>query len=706
MKWLVEKRIIAGGFGLAILIFGAVNINSYQNTTQLFERQKRVEQTYEVLQEIKDVLTTLRDAERARRGYIITGKEFYLGTYNKAIQEINTKFDLVRHSTADNPNHQYKLDLIKPLIDERVALIQKSVELYKQNPSDRETQIELTDEGIALHDRISQVFSEMEAEEKLLLQRRTADSEASFRNTVLMKIVGFGISFGLLLAVYLLLHRQIRKRQQAEEIWRESEQRYRNLFEFHPHPLWVYDQETLACLAVNEAAIKHYGYSQAEFLAMTIKDIYLDSDVQKLTWSAKLAGVWQHQKRDGTVIDVEISSHELAFAGRQARLMLALNITEEKQAQEAIKVSEEKFRQIAENIHEVFWMMDTNLNHLLYVNPAYEKIWGRDCESLYANPKSFLDGVHLEDKARVMENIAENLTKEYEIEYRIVRPDGAIRWISDRCFPIQNSAGEVYRRIGVVRDITERKRAEEIRRNLEKERELGELKLRFFSMASHEFRTPLSTILISAQLLENSSPNWTPEKKLKNLHRIQSAAKTMTQLLTDILTLTRAESGKLEFKPERLDLDKFCRDLVEEVELSSRAQQNIFFISHCPGKNGYLDEKLLRSILSNLLSNAVKYSREDSHIYFTLDCESDKVIFEFQDQGIGIPSEDQENLFESFHRGQNVGDVPGTGLGLAVVKKCVDLHGGSITVQSKVGVGTTFTVTLPFKNCPVLTGVI
>jgi PAS domain S-box-containing protein len=583
MKWQLEKKIIAGGFGLAMLILGAVNINSYRNTTQLFERQKRVEQTYEVLEDIKDVLTTLRDAERARRGYIITGKEFYLGTYYKAIEEINTKFNLARRSTADNSHHQYKLDLIKPLIDERVGLIQKSVELYKQNPLDKQTQIELTDEGIALHDKIAQVISEIETEEKLLLQRRAAASSLSFRDAVTMQIAGFAISFGLLLAVYWLLLAQIKKR----------------------------------------------------------------------------------------------------------------------------KISEDKFRQMAENIDEVFWMNDGEIKTLLYVNPAYEKIWGRDCTSLYANPKSFLEAVHPEDKLRVMANLEQNATKGYEIEYKIVRPDGAIRWICDRCFPIQNSAGEVYRRIGIAQDITERKRAEAIRHKLEQQKELSELKLRFFSMASHEFRTPLSTILISAQLLENSSPNWTPEKKLKNLHRIQSAAKTMTQLLTDILTLTRAESGKLEFKPESLDLDKFCNDLVEEVELSYSAQQSIFFISHCPGKTGYLDEKLLRSILSNLLSNAVKYSREDSHIYFTLDCESDTVIiFEIQDQGIGISTEDQEKLFESFHRGQNVGDVPGTGLGLAVVKKCVDLHGGRITVNSKVGVGTTFTVSLPFKNCPVLTGVI
>ena len=704
MKWLVEKRIIASGFGLAMLILGAVSINSYRNTTQLFERQKRVEQTYEVLQEIRDVVTTLRDAERARRGYIITGKESYLGTYNRAIQNINGKFNVVRRSTADNPHHQYKLDLIKPLIDERVALIEKSVELYKQNPSDREAQIKLTEQGIVLHDEISQVISEMEIEEKLLLRRRAAESKASFRDTMTMKVAGFSLSFGLLFTVYLVLHQQINQRQQTEEVLRESEQRYRSLFEFHPYPLWVYDRESLAFLAVNEAAVKSYGYSQAEFLNMTVKDIYLPADVSKflkaisdLPPDATLVG-HQHQKRDSTSIDVEISSHQLAFAGRRARLILALDITQEKQVLQAIKISEEKFRQIAENIDEIFWMSDVQLSHLLYINPAYEKIWGRDCESLYANPKSFLEAVHPEDKARVTANLEQNATKEYEIEYRIVRPDGSIRWICDRCFPIHNSLGEVYRRTGVAQDITERKRAAEIRRKLDQEKEIGELKLRFFSMASHEFRTPLSTILISAQLLESSISNWTPEKKLKNLHRIQSAAKTMTQLLTDILTLTRAESGKLEFKPDWVDVDKLCNELVEEVEFSSRAQQSIFFINHNPGENLYLDEKLLRSILSNLLSNAIKYSREDSHIYFTLGYESSTAIFEIQDQGIGISNEDKENLFNFFYRGQNVGDVPGTGLGLAVVKKCIDLHGGSISVKTQVGVGTTFTVILPLSN--------
>ena len=705
MKWPLERKILGSGFALAMLILSIVSIVSYQNTVHLFQRQKQVEKSYEVLQKVRDVLTTLRDAERARRGYIITGKESYLGTYNSAIQEIHPKFNAIRRLTAENPQHQQKLDFIEPLIAERVALIQKSVTLYKRNKSDTATQIALTDRGIMLHDEIWKVIAQMEAEEQLILQRRAAESEATFQYTMLISIAGYCLSFGLFFTIYALLHLQVKKCQHTEKILRESEKRYRSLFELHPYPLWVFDSETLAFLAVNDAAINHYGYSQNEFLSMTIKDIRPPEDVPPLLdkisqLAPKVAGFgeWKHQKRDGTLIDVEIRSHELFFDGRRARLILARDITEQKQAQEALQASEEKFRQIAENIHEVFWISNSDLSKILYVNPAYEQIWGLPCESLYTDSKSFLNSVHPEDLERVMVTFNQNPTNEYEIEYRIIRDDGSVRWVWDRCFPIRNAAGDVYRRGGVTQDITERKRAEEVRRTLEKERELNELKLRLFSMISHEFRTPLSTILVSAQLLENSSKEWSEEKKLKNLHRIQSAAKTMNYLLSDILTLTRAETGNLEFNPQPLDLESFCQSLVEETEVSYRAQQNIFFISDSSCKQVIMDEKLLRSILTNLLSNAIKYSSEDSNIYFILSCESEKAVFQIQDQGIGIPLEAQKNLYDFFYRCQNVGDVPGIGLGLPVVKKCVELHGGNISVESKVRVGTTFTVTIPLKH--------
>lgn len=230
---------------------------------------------------------------------------------------------------------------------------------------------------------------------------------------------------------------------------------------------------------------------------------------------------------------------------------------------------------------------------------------------------------------------------------------------------------------------------------LERTRELSELKLRFFSMASHEFRTPLSIILVSAQSLETHSNELSNEQKSKNLQRIQSATKRMTQLLSDILTITRAEAGKLEFNPELFNLEQFCCQIAEEIQLTIRTAQRINFTSYGECIKAYLDRKLLRFILTNLLSNAINYSPSGGQINFLLICDSKEAKFQISDQGIGIAIDDQQHLYETFYRGKNVGNTTGTGLGLAVVKTCVDLHGGQIAVNSEIGVGTTFTVILP-----------
>lgn len=247
----------------------------------------------------------------------------------------------------------------------------------------------------------------------------------------------------------------------------------------------------------------------------------------------------------------------------------------------------------------------------------------------------------------------------------------------------------------LYQQMVKRQRAETLQRTLSQEKELSELKLRFFSMVSHEFRTPLSIILGSSQLLAESGQHCPEEKKRKNLHRIQSSAKLMTQLLTDILTLTRAEAGKLECHPEAIDLESFCLNLVEDIQVSSNQRNRINLVMKGGYRRAYLDEKLLYSILGNLLANALKYSPEDKKVDFLICAESEAVIFQIKDKGSGISQEDQQKLYEPFHRGSNVGNITGTGLGLAVVKKCVELHGGEISVESALGVGTTFTVKIP-----------
>jgi signal transduction histidine kinase len=245
----------------------------------------------------------------------------------------------------------------------------------------------------------------------------------------------------------------------------------------------------------------------------------------------------------------------------------------------------------------------------------------------------------------------------------------------------------------------------EIRKALIQEKELNELKTRFITTASHEFRTPLGIISSSTGLLEDYDHKLERPKKLKHWQRIQSAVKHMTTLLEDILLIYQTDAGKLECKRSEFDLIGFCRELIEEIEISSKAEGRFnLTMTHTDANialtDGFLvwmDSKLVRQILTNLLSNAIKYTLGDNRVQFDITCTEKAVIFQIADRGIGISADDRVRLFESFHRGTNVNNIPGTGLGLSIVKRCVDLHDGTIDLTSEVDVGTTFIVTLPLN---------
>jgi signal transduction histidine kinase len=239
-----------------------------------------------------------------------------------------------------------------------------------------------------------------------------------------------------------------------------------------------------------------------------------------------------------------------------------------------------------------------------------------------------------------------------------------------------------------------------IQKALEAERELSRLKSRFVSVVSHEFRNPLSTIVVSLDLLEHYDQQLTLEKKQSYCQRARASALRMQHLLDDVLTLGEVEGGNLQFNPQFIDLGKFCRGLVEEIQFNSGTNHNIMLFEQGDVESSYLDEKLLQHMLSNLLSNAIKYSPTNSQIRFDLIHKPTSIIFRIQDHGIGIPAADQPELFNAFQRGSNVSKIAGTGLGLSIVKQCVDAHGGKVRVKSELGMGTTFTVTLPLKTAP------
>ncbi len=247
-------------------------------------------------------------------------------------------------------------------------------------------------------------------------------------------------------------------------------------------------------------------------------------------------------------------------------------------------------------------------------------------------------------------------------------------------------------------EITARELAEdELRKALAAEKELHQLKSNFVSMVSHEFRTPLGIVMTSSDILGRYLTQLPDGERAEHLQAIQKSVKRMSALIEEVLLLGRVEAGKVQFNPRPLDLPELCRKIANEVAAGSHEKSVI--VVQCDPFDGpvNLDETLLRPILTNLLSNAIKYSADGSTINLWVQRMVDKLSFRIADHGIGIPASDRERLFTAFHRGRNTEHIAGTGLGLTIVKRCVDLHGGEITVESVEGAGAEFKVDIPLK---------
>ncbi len=232
---------------------------------------------------------------------------------------------------------------------------------------------------------------------------------------------------------------------------------------------------------------------------------------------------------------------------------------------------------------------------------------------------------------------------------------------------------------------------------LEQEQELNRLKSEFVSMISHDFRSPLTSIQGFTELLRYGGEALTSEMRDRYFDKVNSAVDHVLYLLDEVLLIGSLEAGKTSCQPTITELERFCRDICETLQLSDNNQHLIAFSHAGCCHNVSVDQVLLRRILTNLLSNAIKYSPSHTKIDFHLSCNERFVTFQIKDEGIGIPADGQRNLFKTFYRCSNVGQIQGTGLGLAVVKRCIDTHQGQIYFESQEGKGTTVTVSLPLQ---------
>lgn len=464
-----------------------------------------------------------------------------------------------------------------------------------------------------------------------------------------------------------------------------------------------------AIIYVNPAFERMTGYSSAEVIGQNFR-IFQSGDIDqpglRELSAAMQAGkpctvILRNYRKDGSLLWNEFNiSPVYDHTGQLTHyISIQTDITERKQAETALLVSQQRLQYLLTSSPAVIYTSQTFGEFgTLFISDNVTAMTGYKAQEFTEDTSFWASHIHPEDVSSVfhkLSNVVER--KNYKLEYRFLHKDGSYHWIYDQGRVVQDDINNPVERVGYLIDITERKQLEEyLKVALEKEKELSELKSRFVSMTSHEFRTPLSTILSSSELLEHYRHKWTEEKQLTHLHRIQTAVKRMTEMLNDILIIGKAEAGRLEFVPKSLDVVAYCRNLVEEFQLNLTNHQ-VDFVSEHESILGNMDDKLLGHILSNLISNAIKYSPAFSHVQVKFHCRDEFAVFEVQDWGIGIPPEDITHLFESFYRAKNVGNILGTGLGLAIVKKCVDICQGEIFVSSTLGVGTLFTVNLPLN---------
>lgn len=409
--------------------------------------------------------------------------------------------------------------------------------------------------------------------------------------------------------------------------------------------------------------------------------------------------------RAGHEIPLELSSWEIRRGERVQFCAFMRDISGRTAVEEALKQSEKRYRQVVENVSEGIVVLQDG--HVVFANPRAERLAG--CKPGALHTLLFVAAVDEQDRAAFLDTLwrhATGLCDESRQVLRLQTSAEAWVWVEYSAVNIDWEGRPAT--LAFVNDITERKRAEdETLAALRKARELNELKSKFIATTSHEFRTPLATILSSAELLRYYVDKMAPDERARVVGGIESAVNRMMQMLDDVLLIGQSDANRIEFSPKPLSLDEFCDQMAEDartVARSLKSQDNtrgdVVVELRKVGLPAVaaLDEKLLRHIVGNLLANAVKYSPEGGHVFFGVACRPREVEFTVADSGIGMSKEDLPRLFDTFYRASNVGRIAGTGLGLSIVKRSVSLHRGTVKVDSALGQGTRFVVTIPRQD--------
>ncbi|MBK8001634.1 MAG: PAS domain S-box protein [Verrucomicrobia bacterium] len=502
--------------------------------------------------------------------------------------------------------------------------------------------------------------------------------------------------------------RDVTARKAAEKALLESEERFAKAFRANPAIIAISTYPEGKYVDVNEAFTESLGFTRAEILGRTALELgvwSVPSQRQAITKAVGerrlVRGVeCQLRAKSGDILTVLASVELIELSGQQCLLFINHDITDRKASERKVSEAQARFQQLAENIREVFWLTNAEKSQMLYISPGYERIWGRSCESLYRSPESWLESIHADDRKRVASSLPENQSQgTYDLEYRILRPDGSVRWVHDRTFPVRDASGAVYRIAGIAEDITERRQLEAQFRQAQKMEALGTLS----GGIAHDFNNILGAIFGNVHL---ASLDLQPSHPASNsLGEIQKAANRARDLVRQILAFSRQQPKTRQ----NIALGPVVQEAAGLLRASLPAGIELVKTLDPKAPNVFADATQIHQIILNLCTNAwhaigegpgrieiqlqpVEIKGEDSApapelhrgVYACL-----SVI----DSGHGMDASTLERIFEPFFTTKDPGR--GTGLGLSVVHGIVQSHDGVIRVSSQRGQGTSFHLYFP-----------
>jgi PAS domain S-box-containing protein len=781
----LRLNLVRTAFGVAVGVLIAGVFLSFWSISRLIEASNSVSHTHAVLDRTDDLLVAVLQSVTTAREVDTSGDERF---HRQAVQSIQSAISDVERLTTDNSRQQRRIAALKAPIAEMIALQRQRMDLIKAQGRDPATIRFLRGRENAFTDQIQYVLSEMENEEEALLSGRSQEERRRARVSRSALIAGSVLSFAILFATYYHLEREIARRRRSEarlvhlnrlfavlsqtnvaivhvrnrddlfpEVCRVAVEHGQFAMAWiglldpasgliKPAAWWGREEGFLENLHISiagePAGRGPTGVALVEGTHFVCDDIA--ADVRMLPCRDKALG---RGYRSGATFPINVQERPVGtftvyaneagfFDDETVRLLdevasdlsFALHTIEQeeqrKTAEQALRESEERFRQMAETINEVFWMADGKRSKVTYVSPAYEQIWGRSRESIYKDGRSFLDAVHPEDRERVMaafERLIRN--GEFDEEFRIEHADGSVRSIWDRAFPIRDASGRIYRLAGITQDTTERKKAEnEVRRLneqleyriVERTAELADvnsqlarrneelarvsrMKTEFLARMSHELRTPLNSIVGFSDLLAEATEGPLSETYCDYIRHVQEGAHHLLALVNDILDLSRIEAGRTDLRQEEfaaadaiLEVLSVTRPLADMKKIDVRSEV-------ASALAVYADRTRFKQIFYNLLSNAVKFTPLEGAVGVSAYPGDGEVRFSVRDTGIGIPPEEHAAIFEEFHQvgPATSGVKEGAGLGLAITKRLVELHNGRIWVESAPGEGSQFFFTMP-----------